>query len=769
MSNASKNGNGNGKYKVIGTRPIRHDGVDKVTGRAAYGIDTHLGGMLYGQILRSPHPYARIRGIDTSKAKALKGVRAVITAADLPPSEADEVLNLVEGSFRLKDLRSNILADEKVFYQGHSVAAVAATNLHIAEEALQLIEVDYEILPHVDDVVAAMRDDAPLLHEDLTTKEFGEDTGKNSNIASHIQFKLGDLEKGFAESDIIVEEEFETASVHQGYIESHNATAEWKTDGQLTVWTSTQGAFGVQKQTAAILGLPVSKVRVVPMEIGGGFGGKIPVYLAPQAAILSKKCGHPVKIVMTRADVFRSTGPTPSSYVKVKLGADNSGKLLAAQATIAFAAGAFPGSPVGAGAVCVLSCYAIPNGLVDGYDVVLNRPRSAAYRAPGSTQVNLAVETLMDEIAVKLGMDPIELRLLNAAEEGTRRVDGAVYPVVGCRETLEQTKVHEHYLAPLSGPHQGRGVATGFWMNAGLKSTVTANVNEDGTVNLMEGSTDIGGSRASIAMQFAEVLGLPAEAVNPMVGDTASVGYTELTGGSRVTFATGWAAYEAAQEVKKILIGKAALYWETTEDEVRFEEGDFVHSTDPEKRLTFKELAGHLVDLGGPVVGTGAVDPNSGVGGSFTTCIADVEVDPETGKIKILRFTMIQDAGTAIHPSYVEGQMQGGSVQGIGWALNEEYFYNEGRMQNASFLDYRIPTCLDVPMIETVIVEVPHPDHPFGVRGVGEASIAPPPAAIANAIYDAVGIRLHELPMRPDRVLAACLAKEEAEAATANG
>ncbi len=766
MSATSTSVNGNGKYKVIGTRPIRPDGVDKVTGRALYGIDMNLTGMLYGQILRSPHPHARIRGIDTSKAAALEGVRAVVTAKDLPPAGADEVISLVEGTFRLTHLRSNILAGDKVLYQGHSVAAVAATSLHIAEEALRLIEVDYEILPDVVDVVAAMQEDAPLLHDDLTTQEFGEDSGKKSNIASHIQFKLGDLEKGFAESDIIVEEEFNTASVHQGYIESHNATAEWKTDGQLTVWTSTQGAFGVQKQTAGILGIPVSKVKVVPMEIGGGFGGKIPVYLAPQAALLSKLTGRAVKIVMTRTDVFQSTGPTPASYVKVKLGADKTGKLLAAEANIAFAAGAFPGSPIGAGAVCVFSCYDIPNGLVNGYDVVLNKPRSAAYRAPGSTQVNFAVETLVDEIAEKLGMDPIEIRLLNAAEEGMRRVDGAVYPRIGCRETLEQARAHEHYQTPLTGPHRGRGIATGFWMNAGLKSTVTASVNEDGTVNLMEGSTDIGGSRASIAMQFAEVLGLPAEAINPMVGDTSSVGYTELTGGSRVTFATGWAAYEAANEVKRILITKAALYWEAKVEEVRFEDGDFIHASDPEKRLSFKELASHLVDLGGPVVGTGAVDPDSGVGGSFTTCLADVEVDPETGKVKILRFTMVQDAGTAIHPSYVEGQMQGGSAQGIGWALNEEYFYSEGRMKNASFLDYRMPTCLDLPMIETVIVEVPHPQHPFGVRGVGEASIVPPPAAIANAIYDAVGVRLRDLPMRPDRIFSACLEKQAATVAT---
>ncbi len=755
----SENGNGNGKYKVIGTRPIRHDGLDKVTGRAVYGIDQNLPGMLYGQTLRSPHPHARIRSIDTTKAEALEGVRAVVTADDFSPAGDDEVISLVEGVFRLTHMRSNILAKDKVLYQGHSVAAVAATNIHIAEEALRLIEVDYEILPYVEDVHEAMREDAPLLHDDLTTEDFGEDTGTKSNIASHTQFKIGDLEKGFGESDVIIEHEFKTASVHQGYIESHNATAEWKTDGQLTVWTSTQGAFGVQKQTAGILGIPVSKVKVVPMEIGGGFGGKIPVYLAPQAALLSKKSGRPVKIIMTRADVFKSTGPTPATYVKVKIGADKTGKFLAAEANFAFAAGAFPGSPVWAGAMCVFSCYSFPNALVDGYDVVLNKPRSAAYRAPGATPVILATETIVDEIAEKLGVDPIEIRLLNAAQEGVRRVDGVVYPVIGCRETLEQAKAHEHYRTPLNGPNQGRGIATGFWVNAGLKSSATAHVNEDGTVNLVEGSTDIGGSRASIAMQFAEVLGLPAEAINPSVGDTSSVGYTELTGGSRVTFATGWAAYEAAQEVKRKMMAKAAMYWEAPEEEVRFEDGIFLHATDADKKLSFKELAGHLKDLGGAVVGSGTVDPDYGSGGSFTTCMADVEVDPDTGKVTILRFTMIQDAGTAIHPSYVEGQMQGGSVQGIGWALNEEYFYSEGRMQNASFLDYRIPTCFDVPMVDTVIVEVPHPGHPFGVRGVGEASIAPPPAAIAIAIYNAVGVRLRELPMRPDRVLAACLEK----------
>ena len=760
--------NDKGKYKVIGTRPIRHDGTEKVTGRAVYGGDVRLADMLHGQVLRSPHAHARIKRIDTSRAEALEGVRAVTSVADLPATDRDEIIDLGEGPARLKFMRDNVLASDKALYRGHPVAAVAATNPHIAEEALSLIQVEYEVLPPVINVLSAMKDDAPLLHEDLSTQEGGEDTGKKSNIAQHLQHRLGDPEKAFAEADVVVEHEFNTATVHQGYIEPHNATAMWNPDGYLTVWTSTQGSFAAQKQIGAILDHPISKIKVVPQEIGGGFGGKIPVYLEPVAALLSRKTGHPVNLIMARADVFESTGPTPGSYVRVKLGADRSGKLVAGEAYLAFEAGAYPGSPMFCGVMCVFSCYEIPNGQIDGYDVVVNKPRSFAYRAPCSTQVALATETVMDEIARRLNMDPLELRLKNAAQEGTRRVDGLVYPRIGCRETLEALQNNPHYKAPLDGPNRGRGIAIGYWFNVGLKSAVTASVNSDGTVNLVEGSTDIGGTRTSVAMQFAEVLGLPAEDVNPQVGDTTQIGYTDVTGGSRVTYATGWAAYEAAHDVKNQMIERAALLWEEDKDDVEFADGVFFHKSKTGKKLSFKELSGQLGETGGPVVGRATVDPATGVGGSFAANIVDVEVDPETGKVEVLRFTVAQDAGKAIHPSYVEGQMQGGSVQGIGWALNEEYFYNDqGVMTNSTFLDYRIPTSLDLPMIETIIVEVPNPGHPFGVRGVGEASIAPPPAALANAIYNAVGVLLPELPMKPDRMVAALQGKQVTEAVPA--
>ena len=759
---------GDKKYKVIGTRPIRHDGTDKVTGRAVYGGDVQLPGLLYGQVLRSPHGHARIKSIDTTKAEALEGVRAVVTGlGDLPLTKGDETVDLGEGPAKLKYMRDNVLATDKVLYRGHAVAGVAATSLHIAEEALGLIDVEYEVLPSYTNVLDAMKKDAVLLHEDLTTEEFGDNTGTKSNIASHNQDKLGDISKGFDEAEFVAEYEVNTATVHQGYIEPHNGTASWSLDGNLTIWTSTQGSFTARGQLGAVLDVPVQKVKVVPQEIGGGFGGKIPIYLEPVAALLSRKTGHPVKIIMTRADCFEGTGPTPGSYVRVKMGADKNGKLTAAEAYIAFEAGGFPGSPVFAAAMCVFSCYDIPNCLVDSFDVVTNKPRSFAYRAPGSTHVAFATEKVMDDIAAQLAKDPVEFRLQNIAVEGTRRSDGGVYPRIGAKECLEVVRDHDHYKSPLQGPNRGRGVALGYWFNIGFKSAVTATVNNDGSINLVEGSTDIGGSRTSISMQFAETLGIRAEDINPQVVDTNSIGFTDVTGGSRVTYATGWAAHDAAIDVKNKMLDRAAILWEVDISEVDYENGVF-RTKDGAKQLTFEQLSEKLGETGGPVIGAASVDPNAGVGGSFSANIVDVEVDPETGKVSILRFTAIQDAGKAIHPSYVEGQMQGGSVQGIGWALNEEYFYTEGgTMANSTFLDYRIPTALDLPMIDTVIVEVPNPGHPFGVRGVGEANIAPPPAAISAAITDATGVQLCDLPMRPDRIVSAIKDKRDSDSLAA--
>ena len=744
-------------YKVVGTRPIRHDGVDKVIGRAKYGADIDMAGMLHGAVARSPHAHARIESLDTRKAEALPGVKAVITVADLPLQE-DKIEELGEGAANLQHLRANLLADNKVLYHGHAIAAVAATDVHTAQEAIDLIDIEYEVLQPVLTVHEAMKPDAPLLLESQTTQSLGEDTGAKSNVCTHFRHELGDVEKGFAEADLIIEREFDTATVHQGYIEPQNATALWSADGQITVWCSTQGAFDVRAQTAQILDVPVSQVKVVPMEIGGGFGGKIRIYLEPLAAVLSKKTGRPVKMIMSRTEVLQATGPTAGSFISCKMGVDKAGKLVAVQADMRYESGSFPGSWAAPGAMCIFAPYDIPHVLIDGYEVLVNKPWTMAYRAPGATNAAFASETVIDELCEQLGVDPLDFRLKNSAKEGTRRADGPVYPRIGHEQCVETARSCDHYATRFNGKHRGRGVASGFWFNVGLKSSAAASVNPDGTVSLVEGSTDIGGTRTSIAMQLAEVLGIAAEDVKPQVVDTDSVGETDVTGGSRTTFATGWAAYQCALDIKAQLIERAATLWEISPDDVVFEDGAF-SSSDASKTISFGELAGKLGETGGPLMGRATVNP-PGVGGAFAVMIVDVEVDTGTGKVEILRASMIQDAGKAIHPSYVEGQMQGGTAQGIGWALNEEYAYNaDGLLTNASLLDYRMPTCLDLPMIETHIVEVPNPGHPYGVRGVGEVPIVPPAAAVANAIYDAIGVRLTTLPMSPGEVLKALWAK----------
>ena len=678
----------NVEYSVVGTRPVRHDGADKVTGRALYGADFDTAGLLHGKVLRSPHAHANIVNIDTSKADALPGVYATVTFADFP-QVSDGTVDMGEEVTTVHDLQSNILARHKALYKGHAVAAVAATNAHIAEEAIKLIEVEYEILPSVMTVQEAMADDAPILHETMRTSELGTTIDdKLTNVADHFQHVKGDIAEGFAEADVIVEREFNTVTVHQGYIEPHAASAFWNTDGRLHIWCSTQGAFPARDATAEVLHLPVSQVRVTPMEIGGGFGGKIPVYLEPVAAMLSKKSGRAVKLVMSRADVFEASGPTCGSNMTVKVGVKNDGTITAMQAYLAFEAGAYAGSPVGAGAMCVFAAYDVENAVVDGYDVVVNKPKTAAYRAPGAPNAAFAAEQVVDEVAQKIGMDPIEFRLKNASVEGTRRPDGTVFPRIGCVEVLEAMRNHPHYSAPL-GENEGRGIAIGYWFNIGFDSAVNIAVNGDGSISLIEGSTDIGGSRASIAMQAAEVLGISAESVRPSIVDTDSIGFTAVTGGSRTTYATGWAAYEAAMDVKGKMIERAATIWDVDVDSIELKDGIFQSISDPELSMSFKELAGQLGGTGGPIVGS-ASRTYGGMGaggGSFAGNIVDVKVDPQTGKTDVTRFTVVQDAGKAIHPSYVEGQMQGGSVQGIGWALNEEYYMNDdGVMANSTLL-----------------------------------------------------------------------------------
>jgi CO/xanthine dehydrogenase Mo-binding subunit len=735
-------------YKWVGTRPIRPDGLDKVTGKAQFGADLTLPGMLFGKVVRSPHAHARILSIDTTTAASMLGVKAVITGSDFP----DLAANGAHASDI--DVANNAIARDKVLYEGHVVAAVAATTRELAEAAAKAVEVSYEVLPHVLTVDEAMADNAPLLHENMITKGVEPAPDQPSNVASRIVHERGDLEQGFGEADVVIEKEFTTKPVHQGYIEPHAAVADANNDGRANIWCSSQGHFAMRAYTATVLGVSQGTLKVTAAEIGGGFGGKTVIYLEPLAVRLSQRAGRPVKLVMDRDEVFRATGPTSGTRIKVKMGISNGGELTAAEVWMAFEAGAYAGSPVGAAGMTVIAAYDIPHFLVEGYDVVCNKPRVAAYRAPGAPMAAFAVESVLDELARSIDMDPIEVRLANAVVEGTQASYGPKFPRIGFVETLEAIKEHPNYTAEL-GPNQGRGVAAGFWFNAGMNSSATVHINENGTATVVTGSPDIGGSRQSMALMAAEELGIPYESIKPVVADTETVGFNDVTGGSRVTLATGAAVVDACRLVIEDLRARAAKTWDVEIDQVEWVDGQAQHVDGSQPPLSLNALAGKSGRTGGPISANASLNAR-GVGAAFSAQLCDVEVDPETGVTRVVRYLTAQDAGRAISPDYVEGQMQGGVVQGIGWGLNEEYIHDEnGGMENPSFLDYRMPVASDLPMIECSIVEVPNPAHPYGVRGVGEVGIVPPMAALANAIKDATGVRLTDLPMTPIKVLEA--------------
>ncbi|MFP6795560.1 MAG: xanthine dehydrogenase family protein molybdopterin-binding subunit [Pseudomonadales bacterium] len=729
------------EFKAIGTRPIRPDGVEKVTGRANFGADLSLPGMIHGKVLRSPYAHARIKSVDVSGALAMEGVLAAVSGSDFV-EETD-------------DLGRNVIARDKVLYHGHAVAAVAATTPLLAEQALDAIKADYDVLEPVLSIDQAIADGATLVNEEMHTN--GDASQPASNIAAITKFERGDPEKGFAEADVVVEGEYRIPMAHQGYIEPHACTATINEEGKITIWCCTQGHFDVRTQTAAIVGTSISNVKVIASEIGGGFGGKLNVYLEPLAVKLSELSNRPVRMVMNREEVFRATGPTSATWCKVKVGAKKDGTITAATAWLAYEAGAFPGAPVGPGCMSVLAPYDLENFSIEGLDVLVNKPRVAAYRAPGAPQAMHAMECAVDDLARELGMDPIDIRLKNAADEGTQAPYGPKFPAIGLRACLEAAKEHPNYKAPVP-EGCGRGVASGFWFNIGMQSSAEVLIREDGTVTINEGSPDIGGSRASMCLMAAETLGIPYDKITAHVADTESTGYCNMTGGSRTTFATGMAVIQACEDIIAQCKKRAAMTWDIDADQVDWDDGQAVPKpgvnadVDP---LSLADIARAWGRTGGPILGRASVNAQ-GAGAGFSVNWTDVAVDRETGKVDVKAYTAIQDAGRAIHPSYVEGQMQGGAAQGLGWALNEEYIYDEnGVMENPGFLDYRVPVASDLPMIDTQIIEVPNPTHPYGVRGVGETPITAPLAATSNAVRDVLGFRVSELPLSPPRLLEA--------------
>lgn len=743
-------------FRVLGTRRSKVDAPAKVTGRAQFGADIHLPRMLIGKVLRSPYAHARIVRIDTQAALALPGVHAVITRDDFPTLTPGTPGACGMTTMREQYLSHEVMARDKVLFHGHAVAAVAATSEAIAIAALNCIHVEYDVLPHVLDPQEAMTPQSVRLHDDLYTDSQAGRASAPSNIAEHLQMGHGDVTRGFAAADIVIERSFRTQVVHQGYIEPDSEAAQVYEDGSVVVWANTQTIYAQRHHLAAVLGIPLSKIRVIPTEVGGAFGGKESIRVSALCVALSRHAGLPVRITLSREDVLRATGPGSATVSTIKVGARQDGTMTAIQAHLVYDAGAFPGAPLRSAIRRVFSHYRTPHLAISAYDVLTNKPHVAAYRAPGAAPTNFALESVIDEIGITLGLDPIEFRLKNVSRPGDPMPDGVRLPSVSLATVLQRVRHHPCWTTPLTGPHQGRGLALGLWTMPGGTTSCHIILSVDGSVTLVLGTVDLSATRTSLAMVAAEALGLEMDNVRVVIGDTDTVAYSDASAGDRVTYITSKAIYKASQDLLTTIKARVAEAFRVSPRDVQYEQQRFWVAGAPEKTLTLAEIAQRSVRGDEAILGYGsasetfdtvAIAPNAAVH------VADIAVDAETGEIKILRYTTFQDVGQCVNPDQVEGQMQGGATQGIGWALSETYTYDRhGVLQNAHLLDYRIPTSVDVPSIAAQIIEVPSDDHPYGIRAVGQVPIVPPTAVLANAIYQAVGVRLRELPMTAERL-----------------
>jgi CO/xanthine dehydrogenase Mo-binding subunit len=738
------------QYSIVGQPLPRIDALKKVTGEAVFSVDVSLPHMIHGKVLRSPHAHAAIRRLDVTKARTLDGVMAVITAAEVPSYQE-------RGELSFNQLPH--LAREKVVYEGQPVAAVAAVSVEIAEEALDLIEVEYDLLPPILDTGEAMKPSSPLVHEILRTNTI---TGSQpscgdtrSNVAYHFLINKGDVEAGFKEADIILENTYRTQKVHHGYIEPFAALASMDKGGKLTVWTHSQGLFTAREMVAHFVAVPVSRINLMPVEIGGGFGGKTYQPLAPLCALLSMKCGRPVRMEMTREETLKDSRPAPESTITLKMGVTQDGIITAASVELIYDSGAYPEMSNGMFTSNNVLChYRIPNVRIDTKDVLTNKVPTAYYRAPATPQAHFAIESHMDILAGKLGLDPIQFRLQNVAEKGDIQPNGEVLPKVGFKESLLKMDRYLKEKGKIEGKNLGRGIACGFWHGGTGSFGAYIHVNNDGSVNLVLGVTDISGSRTSIAQIVAEELCLPLDKVKVVIGDTETGPWATNSVGSLTVYSLSTAAFRACQDVITQMRFQAAKRLDVEPSDILFSNGLFQVKSNAEKFISFADLArSTAIAFGkGPVLGRGSVD-NMPPAPTLSVHAADVEVDDETGKVRVLSYAVAQDVGRAVNPMSIEGQIQGAVTQGIGWALMEGYIYKEGVIQNTTLLDYRMPTATDVPMFDIMIVEVPSEKGVYGLRHVGEPPMIATLAAVTNAVHKATGVRFKQLPLTPEVVL----------------
>jgi CO/xanthine dehydrogenase Mo-binding subunit len=751
--------------KGIGLSILRPDGPDKVTGQVQYVADLNPRGLLHAKLLRSPHAHAKIVRIDVSRAKALPGVRAVITAADIPQLKK-----------KAPTRAHAVLAIDRVVFAGQPIAAVAADEPAIAEEALDLIDVQYEVLPVAADPLESMKPGAPPVAELGTEADTSEAQAHGSvagvsteakpskavNISQQARLQRGDVAKAFAESDVVIENTYRVPMVHQGYMEPHAVLAQWDSSGNLTLWASTQGSFNTRSEVSDVLEIPENRIKVIPMECGGGFGGKIRALCEPITAVLAKATNRPVRYVMTRKEELEAGMPAPQVIIRLKTGAKRDGTLMAIEAEAILESGAYSGAVLAVAGVFLASLYLFPNFDVKGFEVLTHKPSIAAYRAPVAPQTIFAIDSQMEQIAKKLGVDPVEFRLRHVQREGDKMANNQPWLSNGAVEVLTRLAEHpiwkkraEWKASAKDGKLRGTGISLGGWLGGLQPTGATVRLNPDGTLQVMTGQVDIAGTNIALAQIAATAYGVDIDKVKITTGDTDVAPVTGLSAGSKTTYTVGVAVIQAAEIARKQTLEIAAKELEASVHDLEIEDGKVIVRGVPDKGITLASIGkkGNLyMSKVEPVIG--ASHPAFSVQApAFCAQLARIEVDPDTGEVTLHNFVVAQDVGKAINPSQIEGQMQGGAVQSLGMALTEALMYDDkARLTNPSLLDYRKLTSADLPNIETIIVEKPAPHGPFGARGVGEPPIVPAPAAIANAIEDATGVRLTHLPLSPERI-----------------
>ncbi len=774
-------------FAAVGQAIPRREGAAKVSGQARYAVDVTLPGMVWGKALRSPHPHARILRVDVSRARALPGVVAAITAADVSPRLVGR---------HLKD--QPVLARDRVRFVGERVAAVAAVDPDTAEAALDLIDVEYEPLPAVDDPLAAMERGAPLLHPAFATYEGRGEVGDQPNVQSYLRYAKGDVAVGFATADVVLEQRFTTPAIHQGHLEPHSCLVSVEPDGTIVLWTSTQAPYIIRRRLADYLELPEERVRVLPTPVGGGFGAKVMLMDEPLAYYLSLQAGRPVKMVMASTEELQASNPRHASVLDARLGATRDGRLVAFALRAVYDGGAYAGFkpvPVLPGLGDAAACYAIPHVSIEGYCVYTNAAPSGYMRGPGGLQATFAAESIVDQMARVLDLDPVELRRRNLVADGHVAVQGEAWHGVKARECLERVVAAAPWRSSgRRGPGAngsagvgGRGAegeggggrarsASAFVRGRGIalvekhlgfgESGCYVTVELDGTVRLDTGVSDIGtGAHTILAQIVAEELGLSAEAVVVRQTDTDGAPFDSGSGASRVTVVAGQATREAASAVRQQLVAVAAAALECPPELVRAAEGAFYVAERPESRLSLAEVArraaggasgARTTSTDGAVRGEGHRDVPESHEPTFGCQAVELEVDPETGQVRLLRVEAAYDVGVAVNPALVEAQVHGGLVQGIGAGLMEELRREDGRVANPNFADYKLPTIQDVPPVVSVaLVEGAASPGPYNAKSVGEIVILPTAPAIANAIYDAVGVRVVDLPITAEKVRAA--------------